>query len=598
MRVIISNMVWLPKKELDEVKLYQLKKSLTLLPKRSGYEKPDDLPKIVEVYRETEEHIGIPRHYYLLNKKAAHQEIFQVSQGQPILAMAPIMLKPEQEQVAQAVLDNFKEKPFAGGLIDAYVAFGKTVTGMEIARRLGGNTMILVHKKPLMNNWMEEIRKFFPEARIGMVQGDTCDYEDKDFVVGMCQSMMNENGDKYPQNLYRHFRTVVIDECLDASTMISVPGPAVMLPIKSIKVGMEVVTPTGVARVKDVWIRENKPTYRYVTESGREIIASKNHIVVSLDKDGNRVQQAIGDSRFLLNTWDEFEEIVDAKYIDSRDLYDIELDDENRLFIANGFVVHNCHRFGAAAFATVVPRFSAKYLLGVSGTVRRKDGCENAFKWVLGDVIAKPANEDNRLKPFVYVRYTGFNPERRHYKDNKTGETKVFDINQYPKPTQLNIIARSYARNELIAKDIVKAVQAGRNPLVMAERLELLDKVSSIVAKMFNDINPDAKLTQGFYIGGKKKEDLLEASECDVVYSTLQLAQEGVNIPRLDTLFMTTPVGDCEQVMGRITRHQEGKKDPMVVDYVDSDIRNLGGMFKTRMRLYKRLGFKVIGMKV
>lgn len=76
----------------------------------------------------------------------------------------------------------------SGGIMCLDVGFGKTVTALAIAARLGLRTMIMVHKEFLMNQWIERINHFCPGATIGRVQQDTCEL-DRDFVIGMLQTL-------------------------------------------------------------------------------------------------------------------------------------------------------------------------------------------------------------------------------------------------------------------------------------------------------------------------------------------------------------------------------------------------------------------------
>lgn len=57
--------------------------------------------------------------------------------------------------------------------------------------------------------------------------------------------------------------------------------------------------------------------------------------------------------------------------------------------------------------------------------------------------------------------------------------------------------------------------------------------------------------------------------------ATSQSVGEGFNVPRLDTLFLTTPVSGeplVEQFLGRINRDYEFKESAIVYDYVDLHI--------------------------
>ena len=45
-----------------------------------------------------------------------------------------------------------------------------------------------------MNQWAERIAEFLPGARIGRIQGEIIDIEDKDIVLGMLQSISTGSG--------------------------------------------------------------------------------------------------------------------------------------------------------------------------------------------------------------------------------------------------------------------------------------------------------------------------------------------------------------------------------------------------------------------
>ena len=241
-------------------------------------------------------------------------------------------------------------------------------------------------------------------------------------------------------------------------------------------------------------------------------------------------------------------------------------------------IVDEVHVFGAPYFASVTPRFACRYILGMSGTVRRKDGLENVFKYIIGNQFFR-ASQKNRVFATIWPRYTPF-------------QTTKF-IDHLDKSVLLNIIAKSKPRNQFIAMDIVRAVAKGRNPLVMSERIEMLQNISQFVEKIAQKNN--LSISHGFYIGGRTKDELDVAAKATVVYSTYQLAKEGIDIPRLDTLMAASPVSDNEQAVGRVCRKLEGKKVPIVCDYIDQAIRRFDDLYHTRLQLYRSIGFKVLG---
>jgi len=485
-RVTISNMAWLDKRDLSATTIFMIKQKTTIIPKKTTY--GDDIVKPIEMWRETKTHLGIPRHYYRKNSDFKNEVTYELSEGRPLPKnVKSIALREyDQEPVMDTVLTSLTCGPWGSGLLEAYTAFGKTVCAIDLICKLGGNAIILVHSDALLMQWKERIGEFFPNAKVGTIQAKTCDYKDKDIVIGMVQSLMRDTEGKYPEEIYSYFRTMIIDEI---------------------------------------------------------------------------------------------------------------------------------HRMGSGEFGKVAPKFNPKYSLGMSGTIRRSDGCINVFKWVLGEIIVKADNK-MRVNPIIYVRYTPFRAAKKNYQTvDKQGfmVDKSFDMNAFTKPTQLNFIAKSKERNKFIAEDIIRSLKSGRNPLVMGERKMIFHSLIALVKEM-TEKDPFFKetISQGLYIGGKsketKKEELEAASRCNVVYATVQLAKEGIDIKRLDTLFLTTPLADVEQMVGRICRPDikfvEGKPvitkkshEAMVVDYVDDELRSFEGLLMSRIKMYSRLKWKVIGLK-
>ena len=80
------------------------------------------------------------------------------------------------------------------------------------------------------------------------------------------------------------------------------------------------------------------------------------------------------------------------------------------------------------------------------------------------------------------------------------------------------------------------------------------------------------------------------------LFATYKLAKEGLDIPRLDRLYLATPQKDYAiivQSVGRIQRTFEGKSDPICYDYVDS-IEYLARAYKKRCSHYRKCGCNLV----
>ena len=85
-----------------------------------------------------------------------------------------------------------------------------TAMGLYIASVLKKKTIVVVHKTFLLNQWIERINEFLPKTRIGKIQGQIIDIENKDIVIAMLQSLSLK---EYPQNIFKSFGLTIVDEC-------------------------------------------------------------------------------------------------------------------------------------------------------------------------------------------------------------------------------------------------------------------------------------------------------------------------------------------------------------------------------------------------
>ena len=153
-------------------------------------------------------------------------------------------------------------------------------------------------------------------------------------------------------------------------------------------------------------------------------------------------------------------------------------------------------------------------------------------------------------------------------------------------------------RNELIAADLVDNQE--HSNLILSDRLEhLRDLMNRLPPKLKEQaVMIDGKMTS------KKAKALRERAIEEMrqgrkryLFATYSLAREGLDIPRLDRLYLTTPQKDyavITQSIGRIARAFEGKGEPICYDYVDDGILYLVKSYKKRCTTYRKCGCKFI----
>ena len=246
-----------------------------------------------------------------------------------------------------------------------------------------------------------------------------------------------------------------------------------------------------------------------------------------------------------------------------------------------GTVIYDeVHRVGAPMFSQAVPKFPAKYRIGVSATPDRKDGLERVFLWHIGDVIRGTGSWE--LKPTVYlIEYQS--TMSQDWARGFNGQTNLGKL--------VTLISQDTRRNVWLAGEIRKAGQAGRKVLVLSDRIEHLETLKKMLAKQAPG------LTASMYVGGLTGAERDRASGADVLFGTVQYAKEGLDLPELDTLYLVTPHTDVEQMVGRILRKCHTKKAPLVVDVADS-MPITRAFANKRVSFYMEQGFEVRRLRV
>lgn len=121
-------------------------------------------------------------------------------------------LRSEQKSMVEHTLDHLEGNH--GGIIKADTGTGKTVVGINLAHRIGYHTLIIVPTSYLFTQWRNRIvgkDGFTNLSDVGSIVQNTCDYEGKEFTIGMLHSL-SEPG-RYPEEVYSYFGLVIWDEC-------------------------------------------------------------------------------------------------------------------------------------------------------------------------------------------------------------------------------------------------------------------------------------------------------------------------------------------------------------------------------------------------
>ena len=197
----------IPKNEISIEKQKQIRNDLTIKPVSHGAPPGGNSQVSFPAYRESSNKFYVP-HYYGVENFGAPKE-YKIGEGINIDLEFAGKLRENQEIVVDTYFNHVKKVGYGGGLLELPCAYGKTVLSLNIISRLNKKTFIIVHKEFLMNQWIERIQQFLPKARIGKIQGQIIDIDDKDIVIGMLQSLSMK---EYPASVFESFGLTIIDE--------------------------------------------------------------------------------------------------------------------------------------------------------------------------------------------------------------------------------------------------------------------------------------------------------------------------------------------------------------------------------------------------
>lgn len=561
-------------------------------------------PPKFPIYRECSTKYYIPRYYGI--KTYGDAEESRIQEGDDV--SESLVFNGDMREYQNIIVNKYVNYVTAnpvmggGGLLDVDPGKGKTVMALNIISRLRKKTLVVVHKSFLLNQWIERIHQFLPAAKVGSIQGQTFDIDDKDIVIGMLQSLSMKD---YPKDAFDSFGLSVYDECFTYNTCIHTnTGPREIGELyerwndgHELPLILSYNQSTNTFEYKEMtyaWKKNTKeliqlsltsstitctPNHKILTNRGyiaamdleagdlvlcmRECIDDDGMDVDGMDDDGSpfTVLQKVYD-------WVVYTEIKSCKGEDERiDVYDIEVADNHNFVLATpkynesmgqlfGLypVVSNCHHMSAEVFCRCMMKVVTKYTLGLSGTMVRKDGLTKIFKYFLGDVIHKEKAESTHCVLVKGIQYKVNDPEFNETEYDYRGNPKF--------STMISKVCDYNRRSEFILRVLENELRINPNQQVM-----ILAHNKSLITYLYKAIEHRHIATVGYYIGGMKEAALKESESKKVIIATYAMASEGLDIKTLTTLIMASPKTDVCQSVGRILRVKHAS--PLVIDIID-----------------------------
>jgi len=248
-------------------------------------------------------------------------------------------------------------------------------------------------------------------------------------------------------------------------------------------------------------------------------------------------------------------------------------------------VIDEAHRVPSKTFHGIVDVSAAKYRLGLTATPKRKDGLESVLYRVVGQMVYQITEQDllkeNQIMiPSINKLHTNFHSSTNNYQQ------------------LIKKLVTSEERNQFIIRTLKETLNAKDVALILSSRVnhcQLLSEMIQVELPHFTvSVLTGKSSTQ-------TREAILEGArqgKITIIIAT-QVADEGLDIPNLNKLYLTTPTkskAKLKQQLGRIMRVLETKETPVVYDFIDIKVPILKKHARIRNVVYTELNCSNINM--
>ena len=249
-------------------------------------------------------------------------------------------------------------------------------------------------------------------------------------------------------------------------------------------------------------------------------------------------------------------------------------------------VVDECHHLSAVSFELAARRAKARYVVGLSATIARKDGHHPIIFMQCGPVRyrvdARAQAARRGIDHRVQLRPTSFRLPPGLSEAERPDMSAIYAA-----------LAHDAARNQLIFDDVLAALEAKRSPVVLTERRDHLEYLRDRFQRFArNVVILHGGMTAAARDAAQAALRVPDGQE-RLIIATGRYIGEGFDDPRLDTLFLTLPIswkGTLAQYVGRLHREHQGKTQVQVYDYTDDAVPVLA-----RMAARRRIGYRALG---
>lgn len=237
-------------------------------------------------------------------------------------------------------------------------------------------------------------------------------------------------------------------------------------------------------------------------------------------------------------------------------------------------ILDEMHHVSAPTFANIIDKSRARYKIGLSGTLQRKDGKHIIFNDYFGFDIYQPKKENYMVPSIVTLN----------------SDIRFPDSVKIPWAKRVNEIAYNSDYQHLIAQVASVYAAKGHKVLVVSDRVQFLKNCQKLTGTNSVCITGELNHTE-------RDDELnkIKNNEANILYGSQSIFSEGISVNELSCLVLGTPINNeplLIQLIGRVIRKKEDKLDPIIVD-IKLKGKTANRQATSRMSVYIKQGYHV-----
>jgi len=237
-------------------------------------------------------------------------------------------------------------------------------------------------------------------------------------------------------------------------------------------------------------------------------------------------------------------------------------------------ILDEMHHVSSPTFSKVLDTNYCRYKIGLSGTIERKDGKHVVFRDYFGNNVFKPPKE-NAMTPTIEIFRS---------------DIRFMDGASVPWAKRVNHLTNNEEYRHSVAMLAAAYAARGHKVLVVSDRVHFLKSCAVLTG--------DKAICVTGEVPHEQREALIDEilyGDKNVLYGTQAIFSEGISVNTLSCLILGTPINNeplLTQLIGRVIRKMDGKRDPVVID-IHLKGNTATKQASARMGHYIKMGYKI-----